>query len=299
MKRSELLQLSAKGAAGLNTEGASLNIAHCTAVDLTTLSQSLEQKMTLMNQARGEKALAYLDLRTARAQAGDYLEAARDYLKPRLKPEWSELWLAAGFPGPTLALPRANADRLTLLAGVKAYFTAHPELASEEYDLGAAPSETRRAALAAALQTVSDCKQAARAARDTRDGAETALAGKLHCLWDELESVLSPTDNRWLKFLDRIPGDLRVPEAVGDIEATAQPGGLILVDWPDALRAARYKVFKQVVNVDADPVLVATVEDSNTELTEVPAGATVRLQIVATNATGDAAPSAMVEVRAA
>ena len=82
---------------------------------------------------------------------------------------------------------------------------------------------------------------------DARRATEAALEKKRSCLYRELESALDPLDPRWLRFIDRIPGDSRVPEAVAEVTATAQPGGVILVDWPDAARAARYKVLKQVV----------------------------------------------------
>ncbi len=72
----------------------------------------------------------------------------------------------------------------------------------------------------------------------------------------------------------------------------AQPG-IIALNWEDASCAARYKVFKQVVGVDAE-----TVEASELELTGVPVGATVRLQIVASNAVGDAPASPVIELQA-
>jgi len=122
---------------------------------------------------------------------------------------------------------------------------------------------------------------------------------RLRALWNELESVLEDLDPRWLKFIDRIPGDPRVPEQVEDVTAEAQPGGIILVDWEDTTRAASYKVLKQIVGVDPEPVLFTTVDDSDAQITDVPSGATVRLQIVATNAVGDAPASEVVQLQAA
>jgi hypothetical protein len=51
--------------------------------------------------------------------------------------------------------------------------------------------------------------------------------------------------------------------------------------------------------VDAEPVLALTVDDSAAQLTGVPAGATVKLQVVATNAVGDAPASEVVQLQAA
>ena len=84
------------------------------------------------------------------------------------------------------------------------------------------------------------------------------LDEKISDLRSELDSVLQPTDPRWLKFFDRIPGDPRVPEKVEEVTATAQPGGIIDLDWSDTARAARYRVLKQVVGTDTDFVVVLT-----------------------------------------
>jgi len=45
-------------------------------------------------------------------------------------------------------------------------------------------------------------------------------------------------------------GNPRPPEKVEDVTATAQAGGIIAVDWGDTVRAAHYRVFKQVVGVE-------------------------------------------------
>ena len=102
-----------------------------------------------------------------------------------------------------------------------------------------------------------------------------------------------------MKFIDRIPGDPRVPEQVDEVTAETQPGGIITLDWEDATRAARYKVLKQVIGVDVEPVLFTTVDGSDVQITGVPSGATVRLQIVATNSVGDAPASEVIQLQAA
>ena len=59
------------------------------------------------------------------------------------------------------------------------------------------------------------------------------------------------------------------------------------------------KLFKQVVGVDVEPVLFSTVDDSDVQVTGLPVGATVKLQIVATNSVGDAPASEVVQLQAA
>lgn len=50
---------------------------------------------------------------------------------------------------------------------------------------------------------------------------------------------------------------------------------------------------------DAELVLALTVEDSDAQLIDVPAGATVRAQVVASNGVGDAPASEVVQLQAA
>lgn len=145
----------------------------------------------------------------------------------------------------------------------------------------------------------SRAERVARTRRDARDAAIKLLDKKISALRNELESVLDPLDTRWLKFFDRIPGDQRVPEPVEEFVATTQPGSIINLDWEDATRAARYRVLKQVVGTDAEFVVAETVDESEAQLTDVPAGATVKLQIVPVNGVGSGVPSDVIELQAA
>jgi hypothetical protein len=72
--------------------------------------------------------------------------------------------------------------------------------------------------------------------------------------------------------------------------------GVVLADWSDASRATRYRVFKQVLTVDANFVAADTVNDSDYTLSGLPSGKTVRVQIVSANDAGQGQPSAVVEI---
>ena len=163
----------------------------------------------------------------------------------------------------------------------------------------AARAEALCGPLTSAVVNVDNCKELGRTKKGQRATALRTLDRKTARVRNELEVLLDAKDPRWLKFFNRIPGDPRVPEPVENLTATAQPGGKILVDWDDAARAARYKVRKLVVGVDVEMVDADTVEDSDAVLENVPAGATVKLQIVPLNGAGAGVPSAVIEVRAA
>ena len=297
--RNDYFRVARKSLAGLNQLGATLNVTHCTPQNLSDLIDAADTAGLTLDGTRDTKVDVYVELRAAREACDPFIEGCRDHLVSFLGSKWNDKWRLAGFPAQTLTLPSRDADRLATLRRLKSYFTTNTTHANATLGFDAANATTQLNNLTDAVAAVDNCLEDRRTKRQARDTAESSLDLKLRNLWKELESLLTPTDARWLKFIDRIPGDPHAPEQVTEVTATAQPGGIILVDWPDSTRAARYKVLKQVVGVDPAPVVVATVEDSDAQITGVPSGATVQLQIVATNGVGDAPASEVIQLQAA
>ncbi len=299
MKTSKFYRLAAKTLQGLNQLGVPLGLTHVAKAIYEPVYLDAKARAQAFAQARQAKSAGYAALRARREEAGAFLLAVRDYLTAFLGNTWSPAWAPLGFPTPTLQLPATDADRCSVLEKFELYFASHPEHENAAKEFTAVKAQAVCAALGESLATVDACKEDARAKRNARAAAEALLEHKHTCLQSELESLLSPTDPRWLRFLDRIPGDLRVPEKVQTVTATAQPGGIIALDWPDTVRAARYKVLRQVVGTDAEFVVVETVDDSAAEVIGLPAGATVKLQVVPLNEIGEGAPSDVIELQAA
>lgn len=67
--------------------------------------------------------------------------------------------------------------------------------------------------------------------------------------------------------------------------------GEVVADWSDAPRADRYRVWKQVVGVDAEFVAFGTPTDSDFTLTGLPSGATVKVRVTAVNDAGESEAS--------
>ena len=284
---------------GFNAIGVALGLTHVTIAIYQPLFLDAQGKAATFDLARQGKTAAYILLRQKRAAATEFLRDVRNHLTGPFGDTWSALWVPLGFINSSLKLPNSDAGRCQMLAKVKAYFTAHPEHENAAENYTAARADALCAPMTAAVASVENCKFDTRTKRDARDAAIKLLDKKISALRSELETVLEPLDARWLKFFDRIPGDQRVPEPVEEFVATAQAGGIIHLDWEDAARAARYRVLKQVVGTDTDFVVVETVEESEAELTNVPAGATVKLQIVPVNGVGSGAPSEVIEWHAA
>ena len=70
----------------------------------------------------------------------------------------------------------------------------------------------------------------------------------------------------------------------------------MLAYWSNSSRATRYRVFKQIDGVDAIPVNVNTVTDSDATLTAQPSGKTLKIYVIAANDAGQAAPSDTVTI---
>jgi hypothetical protein len=70
----------------------------------------------------------------------------------------------------------------------------------------------------------------------------------------------------------------------------------VLVDWADARRAERYRVFRQIVGADADFVHAVTVTESDATLSGLTSGSTVKVRVTAANAAGESRPSAEAQI---
>lgn len=285
--------------AGLQALEITLALTHVTKAIYEPLVVDAKAKHHAFNNARYAKANAYDTLRTRRETADSFLLNVRNYLTGFLGNSWAPQWAPLGFLTGSLVLPETDAGRCAMLANVVTYFAEHPTHENAAMSYTATQAGLICTPLINALAGVEACLLDVRTKRDARDAAVAALDKKISHLRKELEIVLESTDPRWLQFFDRIPGDPRVPEQVEEIVATAQPGGIIAVDWEDVARADRYQVYKQVVGTDAEFVLAETVIASEVELDDVPSGATVKLQIVPVNVAGSGPVSEVVQLQAA
>jgi len=224
---------------------------------------------------------------------------ARNSLSAFIGADWSVSWAQVGFTGPSLAVPAADDKLIGILGALATYYAANTTQQVTALSLTGPAAKAQRDALEAAAQAVTDSKRNQRTKKEERDAAEAALTEKINASRRELQTVLKPTDPRWIDFIDEVPADLRRPEKPEGLSVAAKPEGGYAVDWTDAVRADRYRVFKQVVGENTEPVLVETVDESEAEFASVPPGKIVKLQVIAVNAAGESAPSEAVELKAA
>ncbi|MBI5774236.1 MAG: fibronectin type III domain-containing protein [Verrucomicrobia bacterium] len=106
---------------------------------------------------------------------------------------------------------------------------------------------------------------------------------------------MDENDSRWLAFGLNIPGAGQVPEPVAEVTVRPDGSGAVRVTWPRARRAEYYRLFAQVVGVDAEMLFRLRVKDREARLEGLPGGQTVRVQLVAANGTGEATASEVQE----
>ena len=151
-------------------------------------------------------------------------------------------------------------------------------------------------AFAAARDAVNAANVAAAQKKLLRDAAVEKLKARLRGLLAELGQLLSDTDPLWLAFGLNEPGAASTPDVPEAVAVTPGTAGVLHVNWAAARLAAHYRVWKQIVGTDANPIAVASPTDTETTLSGLHSGATAKITITSVNDAGESTPSAEVSV---
>ena len=232
----------------------------------------------------------------ADSNAKAFIGASRRVLINYLGDGYSQKWDATGFPNQSTAVPGTQAERQALLLSLKNYFTANAAQENAPLNVTAARAQLLFTALSDARSAAADGNNVAGQKKNLRDAAEKSLRTRMTGLIGELGQLLDDNDPLWLAFGLNMPGATNLPDQADSLVLTAGGAGVVLADWSDASRATRYRVFKQVVTVDAELVHVTNVTDSDYTFTGLPSGQTLRVRIIAANDAGEAPPSITAEI---
>jgi hypothetical protein len=193
-------------------------------------------------------------------------------------------------------MPTALPELVELNRCLKDYLINHSPHENFNAGITANVASQRLTELDSAIITVSNCKRDQRSLRENRDAEQKVLLRLVNKLRSELDAALEPDDVRWLDFLDAIPADPRVPEAVEGLQVEGDGPGNLDAEWFPSERAERYYVELLIIGTDPDFRRILTVTDPHATLENLPAGARVKVRVVAVNAAGQAAPSEVVEI---
>jgi hypothetical protein len=206
-------------------------------------------------------------------------------------------WSAAGFTS-GVSVPENHDLRQTMLAAMRSYLAANAGHEATLPQPGGAPlAVTAAAALAlgttfqAAFDLVS-AKEADQAnCKNLRDADKEALAEEVSGMITELRGLLAADDPRWEAFGLNIPANPRAPEPVTVLSLVPGLPGRLELTWEAATRASYYRLFIQVVGVDADFRYLARDKDLDHSIKDQTPGSTVKVYVIAANEGGEAAPS--------
>ncbi len=204
----------------------------------------------------------------------------------RYSTEWGE----GGWPDNSTGIPRKQDKRMNLLASLKNYFTRYPARENGGLGVTSAQCDAKFTALSNARDGLDNEGTNAGNCKRVRDTALTNLKKRMRGLITELGTILSDTDPRYLAFGLNIPGQPVAPDVPAAPALTGGGAGIVMADWPRARRAERYRIFIQIVGVDADFRFFDKVTESEITFSHLTGGQTLKVRLTAANSAGESLP---------
>lgn len=277
----------ADGAASHGTDIGLVQNTETTILADLTAAQNAE---SAFQAARSDKKAKSSLLQTADSNAKFFIAATKKILSLTLGEKWNADWAAAGWNSPTLAVPKSPEKRLGFIPLIKAYLIANPAKENSIAGVTAANATTIHAALNTAMSAVNTAITVSGQAKALRNAAVEKLRARLSGLVGELTQLIDGDDPRWYAFGLNRPDDSSIPAIVSSLVATPSGPGVLLLDWPDARRAERYKVEIQLPG-QADFTEATQVTESEATLTNLPSGQSIAIRVLSANEAGYAQPS--------
>ena len=292
----DLFTLGEDMADGLHTHEAAIGIKQNKEADFRPDLTAAINAQNNHTAAQTAKTALSTGVTVADSNTKSFISSGRRVLVNYLGEGYSQAWDATGFPDQSTAVPGTQAKRQTLLQSLQNYFTTNPAQENAPLNITAVRAGQLFTALSNARSAANDGNNTAGQKKNLRDAAEKVLRNRMSGLVNELGQLLEDNDPLWLAFGLNMPGATNLPDVADSLVLTPGGAGVVLADWSDASRATRYRVFKQVVTVDAALVSAATVTDSDYTFAGLPSGKTLKVQIISANDAGQAAPSVTAEI---
>lgn len=274
-----------------------MNVKHHTEALVRADITALRAAEKTFQTARSDRKTLVTAQTVADSNGKAFLGKARKAIAIHLGDRWSAAWLPTGFPNQSTAVPDTMPARQEWLAKLKDHFTDTPEHQLSDKGVTAAQAGALFQALSDARAAVSEKDTDVGKKKLPRDAAEANLRTRLSNAIAELGQLIAEDDPRWHAFGLNLPSDPDTPEAVEGLVVTPTVPGTLYVDWADARRAERYRVWLQIVGTDPDFRNAVTRDESDATLTGLPSGATVKVKVTAANDAGEGPASAVVEIK--
>ncbi|MDB6024344.1 MAG: hypothetical protein JWM68_567 [Verrucomicrobiales bacterium] len=289
----ELLYLAGKAAHGAFLFGAAIPLLQNTQLNINADIQPLVDAIMAHGTGRNEMKIRRETLKSTVEDCRTALMLGRDNLKPQFGKFFNEAWLPLGHDG-SLEVSDDVAQLSLLLQGYTEFLADNPvhELPTQGFTavhLGALFAQLQAADVAIDAQdtVIGDLME-------DRDAKSETLRKRLRGLAGELSQKIAPLDQRWKSFGLNMPGADETPDGVGAVTAVLIGPNTAALKWNAPARAQYYHVFKRVLGVDAEFVLVGSPADLDFNLENLPAGSHVDIVVAAVNSGGEGQRSEVV-----
>ena len=296
-----LVALAEDVADGAQLHEASIGLLQNTAARIRNDRAALTSAENVLLSCRAAKSAAAATLRSADRDAAEFVALFLHIGKMTLGRTWNATWEQAGFSDGSLAAPRLRDSRFSLLGAMRDFLSGNPQFETSDVNhpelaLTAARASAIYEAISTARSALNQAEVDNSAALAIRDSAKVALRRRITGLREELGQLIAGDDPRWLAFGFNLPADPDAPE-VPD-RPTIAPGapgsGILIVHWPRARRATRYKLLALLQNTTT-PLDLGLFTDHQAVIT-LPTATPAQIQLLAHNKHGYSTPSEMVQV---
>ncbi|MDB6023812.1 MAG: hypothetical protein JWM68_35, partial [Verrucomicrobiales bacterium] len=252
---------------GALEHGLTIGLNHITAAILLALRVAALTARDVYETAKLAMSDRRITYNEAYEAAREFVALARDILKPIFGKQYNQRWDITGFVG-SLQVPDSVEELLVLVETIHGFLSANPTL--EMGTITAAKAQLVFDALSNARSAIDSQKTVVSNLIADRDVKFEALRKGVRDLINELDTLIDPMDARWLSFGLNKPGAEETPDAVVGLIATLIGPTAAALKWPAAARGSFYHVYRRIVGVDAELVLVGSPADIDFTLENLP-----------------------------
>ncbi|MDB6028775.1 MAG: hypothetical protein JWM68_4998 [Verrucomicrobiales bacterium] len=283
--------------AGLASNGAgqyaALPLLHNTQANINADINALTDAIMAHGLGKDLMAIRRGDMQNKVHVSRGFLTLGRDNFKPVLGSEYNEGWDNTGLVG-SLAIPRNELEVLPLLHSYNQFMTANPTFEVASKDITADAAGALHTQLELAIGAVKLQDGVVSNLMVERDVKAANLRKRMSDLIAELKMRLPGLDGRWKGFGFNPPDAQETPDGIGAVTAVLIGPNTAALKWAAPARAEYYHVFKRVVGVDAEFILVGSPADLDFTLENLPANAHVEIVVSAVNNGGEGQRSGVV-----
>lgn len=280
---------------GLKKHGDEVGVKQFTEAVLTPKLAAARKAQGVYDGAQTAETDATGVRNVANSNAKGFIADGKNILSKPLGNKPSQDWEALGYPTGSIAMPDSIEGRLAVLAGMRDYLTKSPgkEVKTEDITFTAAQAEVLRKALSDARGAVNTAVGDRVKAKGARDGAVDELRTAMSGLINELGHIpIGDESPKWYYFGLVPPAGSQTPGIPDGVTMHQVGPTSAAAGWASSPRATKYRPLKKVDGVDADFIALDLTSETQVLLENLPAKATVHIQVTAYNAAGESAASA-------